>query len=244
MRTSREIIPPVLFAVDLDRCTYDTDAGAAKMTRLAVSEGLATTDEITRARAEVENSAGSFDMLGYLEANGRSALEIQCLADTFGRNQEGDELLYADTPQLFRAFKETDTPYFIATKGGLVWQTAKLQSAKLDTSDLYNCPHLITDKTRKGELAEEYMIDDGTFRIVTNIGAHATQTVSGKDVKIIEDKITGFMRSHGSFGGFHVMRSQKLLASQEGTLPPDVVQSRDLSVAIEYIYLQAEQRSK
>lgn len=228
---------PEIYAIDLDETVYRTDLAFAKMVDLAVRQGLVGAPRlITEARGAVEQSGGSFDLISYLAIQGVPAMELDGLQTEFGRNAEGDELLYPDAHPLYEALSVTGTPFFTYTKGGTRTQLSKLQSC-----GLIGQPYRITDSMYKGgEIAQDMRRGVGRYVV------HALQGDPGRPVLfeatslyLLEDKPAAFQGLPDDASGALVRRHRPRGMLQQGSVPSRVRTVHSLAPITERIYRRA-----
>jgi hypothetical protein len=239
-------VAPELYAIDLDETAYNTNRAFEEMVRIAVVNGLASADTIADARAKVEATNGSFDLLGHLAKEGIALDEIEALQQTFGDNEAGREFLHPDAYPLFIALNETGTPYYIHTKGGTGTQIAKLRSAELFEGP-FESPYIITDNTCKGEEVASMRTANGLYSVEARTGIGGVKVLVARTAFLAEDKPRGFIGLPEDCAGAFIQRPGNKRATQLGDLPLEVADRvtpmSDLNALTERIYRRVERRA-
>lgn len=225
------------YGVDLDRTVYRTDIAFEKMVRLAVANSLAPAGALEEARAALEATGGSFDLMYDLRQRGVPQDEIDGLQRVFGDNKEGDDFLHPDARPLFRAFHETSASYFMWTKGGRGTQIAKLRSCILpdQAGTLFDQPYLITDNTRKGkDIVGMWVPAKQLYAVDALRGAQERVRLLARTIFLVEDKPRALEGLPDDCSGALVRQSQ------EGVVPARVLVTPDLTAVTERVYQNAK----
>jgi hypothetical protein len=223
------------YALDLDGTTYQTDRAFDKMAQLAIDNSLTTAEMVCDARASVEATRRSFDLMRYLAECGVPQDEINELQLQFGNNVEGDDFLYPDARLLYDALRDTGTPYFTYTKGG--WST---QIAKLRSCGLFDSPYLITDNIRKGEDITAMKVATGLYVVNAFRGAQNRVRLIARSIFLLEDKPVGFYGLPDDCDGVLVRRPGPTKITQQGIVPARISVIPDLAAVVERVYQNAK----
>jgi hypothetical protein len=203
-----------IWILDFDRCLGSEvlyEHAEAALEQLS----LPAKDRIVAARSGVEGEGGSFDVISYLEQDDAS------LRDEFLKIFEG--IVSANDAQIYRNAGATDLldylqteniTHMILTYGGVAWQEAKLKAAALD-----NLPYIVVDSKMKGDkISSWYQAPDKMFFIPFPDGSIRRSS----SLCLVDDKAVAFTGLPEQARGYW-LRSEKMLKSQQGEVPPSVV---------------------
>lgn len=205
-----------LWVLDFDRCLGDSDALYEALERLLEERGLFSVQELAKIRHEVERSGGSFDPLRELQ-RGISHEQFDALVVAYTGETQPDEYLLPGAADLLGRLGEQGEPHMILTYGGEAWQRAKLARA-----GLAEVPTLIMTHAAKAKEIESWRDDDG-FSLDTAAIMHGDRLpVSVCEIVLVDDKAKAFAGAGKDVRGYWV-KTGELLASQQGTVPSQVV---------------------
>jgi hypothetical protein len=202
-----------IWILDFDRCLgsgvlYEhAEAALEQLSPLAK-------DRIVAMRAKVEGEGGSFDVISYLEQDEAS------LRDEFLKVFEG--IVSANDAQIYRNegatalldyLRTENITYMIMTYGGVAWQEAKLKAAELD-----NLPYIVVDSKIKGDkISSWYQESDKMFFVPFPDGSIRRSS----SLCLVDDKTVAFTGLPEQARGYW-LRSENMLKSQQGEVPPSV----------------------
>jgi len=213
MAVKTEITVDMLWLIDLDRTTLDSNKVLTAFTNLGIASGLIDEASIDAARQKTEESGGSFDDLQYLRDQGMSEADLTGMIDPFVSKPNTDFLYDDALPFLDRINDQSGHIAMLLTYGSVDWQTAKLLASGLG-SQLY----IVTNETHKGHLISEWKMEDGRYKTVTASGV----IVIANSITLVDDKANSFLDLPDDCNGWLVRRPGiKVLPSQAGPVPPN-----------------------
>ena len=211
--------------LDLDRCLVDTALLADIF--FEVSEPIIgiSRSQIKAAKAEVEQTGGSFDAIKYIErelgSQGRhdaldlaeaKFIEIASLRDV--------KLGGAD--KLIASLKRLGIDHGIFTYGGERWQRMKLAASGLD-----KLPVLITGNPNKANIISSWLSADGAYNPPVELAMGGS---SYDSIVLVDDKASSFSGLPSGARGYHVYSEKDSLPSQRGEVPENVVTVENLDL--------------
>lgn len=203
-----------LWLLDFDRCL-----GSETLYEAARSAISQLPDEIltllTATQEQVEQEGGSFDVVRYLESNNPGARdEFLRLFRSITDAKNGELYRNKGATALLEQLRSANVPHMIMTYGGVEWQVAKLQAARL-----LSTPYIVTDSKRKGEtIAEWFDADRALFHVTMPKG----QKLDFASVCLVDDKAQAFQGLPDQARGYWLRESDELIVSQRGAIPANV----------------------
>lgn len=171
------------YILDLDRTLYDTDGGAELLMR-AAGEFEPTLEQGLRAHLkELMAQKAWFSMYDFIRSHGGAEATGQ-IKQAFLAHTKEEQLLLPGARELLAFIRQSGAGLGILTYGSPEVQSMKLMATKLDRQ-----PHIITDRTEKGELIAEWR-QDGQFVLPPEYGGGTADTVVFVDDR--DFSFTGF----------------------------------------------------
>jgi hypothetical protein len=210
-----------LWALDVDRFLLDTAKAVDVFVTIGSEQGVINPDEITQAQHSIQESGGSFDVLGYLEGQGVTPESMKHLCLAFAHSGAADELLYTDSQSFLDELKTNNAATVLLTYGKREWQTAKLFAAGLS-----EYKRIITPVKRKGELISTWHLEADRYVAATDAG----ELLVAQTVNLGDDKAESFVGLPADCRGYLLQRpGEKALKSQVGEVPANVAIVRSIA---------------
>jgi hypothetical protein len=211
------------YAIDFDRCLSDTEKLDEIFYQLIAEYKELDSDQLLKAKNEIENNGGSFDQVEALQSL-LSPEKLQELFDEFIERALAQDTLCPGASELLKSLEQNKRTFGIVSYGNPLWQTIKMKASGVDT-----LPALITDHKRKGEIIASWQQGDKTFLIPSIFSADGV-SIQAKTVVLIDDKAVAFGDLPDEARGYWVQSlSGIILPSQTGDIPENVRIAHGLS---------------
>jgi FMN phosphatase YigB (HAD superfamily) len=216
-------MPPsnkTFYVLDFDRCLANTDKLFALFEYAVLQEGALGKEVLDDARAAMERTKGSFDVLAhlkeYLASSGQQDM-LLLIKDTFLKASQDYDFFEPGARDLLQFLRDSSLPFGILTYGGRVWQQMKLQATGLEAT-----PHIITDIQTKGKIIAEWKQPSGTFLVPAELGGGEFE-----NVVLVDDKFVSFEGLPERAFGIHVLTKNAAYSSD--TLPVHLTQVNNMT---------------
>lgn len=214
------------YAIDFDRCLSDTEKLDKIFYELAREYKELDSDQLLKARNDIEGNGGSFDQVEALQEF-LSAERLQEIFDEFVKRSLVDDVLSLGARELLESLTTHQKTFGIVSYGNPLWQSIKMRASGVDT-----VPTLITGHKRKGEIIGSWQQDDATF-LVPSVLSVSSEPIVAKSVILLDDKAVAFAGLPEEARGYWVQPfSGVLLPSQMGEIPANVRIAHGLSEVI------------
>lgn len=205
-----ELIVAELVVIDFDRTLGDVDASMTRLYIVASQIGV-DTEAIKLARTQKENDGGSFDPYSFIQA------ALGDRIDEFDKRfiaLDGPAILYDDVKPFLAKLDLNRIPYHVLTYG----ENERWQRLKIQASGLTGTVQVIDHQLKGIEIAawkngEDYQHDQNM---------DVAQKTKAKTVCLLDDKRSAFTGLPEECIGFCIQRTDELLESQKGEVPPNV----------------------
>jgi len=221
------------YVIDFDRCLGSTGKLQTLLEQIVNEETSITHKELGQAHVEAITSGGSFDSVRFIEERLRASGDIEDwerIVKLFIHKAQQVDMCEPNARDLLDTLDQKDAPYGILTFGGLLWQTMKIEAARLE-----HVPYMITNTKEKSHVLTKWKQQDGTFRIPEELRIGGV--AEANSLVLLDDKAISFKDMPEGVRGIQVLPydGSELLLSQRGALPDHVVVVRGLAGAIELI---------
>lgn len=197
---------PLVVLLDFDRCLADTDALFELYLEQLRAVDMQLAQELGMLRREVEETAGSFDVMQRVEHR-ISARDLEQLDARFVARARARDLLLPGARQVLQLLADRQIPHGIMTYGGVRWQTVKLAA-----TGLLAVPHYITPQSGKGRLVASWQTEAGVLQLPAALGGLQAQRVA-----LVDDKARELQGLPVAAQGYlYRPQHQSVLPSQQG----------------------------
>lgn len=211
------------YLLDFDRCLGNVTELYGLLVRVLEAMGVTTAHQLAQVREQVESTGGSFDAVRYLFTSGllEEATYLE-LRQRYEAAADVSKLRNPGASELIEVLSARGEQYGILTYGGDLWQQTKLAGARLG-----HIPHLVTQVKQKGALVRGWQSVEGGFILPGELSA---EPLRAQALVLIDDKAVSFDGFPvAPSRGYHVFDPDDHVSSQEGSVPSNVTQVRNLS---------------
>lgn len=213
------------YIVDFDRTLADSDKLLEVFMEVADEFFEIPSEQIKRADADVKARGDSFDTASfvrdYLHEHGEGG-KWQELEKQFIHQSRSLNMLLPGAVELLDHLRSTGEGYGILTYGNPLWQHLKLAAAGFN-----HVNRIVMEQKEKGKLITSWRQPNGQFILPQEFGgSHVDRIV------MFDDKAVSF----NSFPpapsqGYQVVDPARILPSQAGEVPDNVIQAPNLGQA-------------
>jgi FMN phosphatase YigB (HAD superfamily) len=214
------------YIVDFDRTLADSDKLLDVFITVANQFLEIPQEQVEAADRDIKAKGDSFDTASYVRDKLSEKGELVRwgeLEKQFIHESRALNMLLPGASELLTQLSARQLRYGILTYGNPLWQHLKLTAAG------FNHVHrIVTVNKHKGKLISSWQQDDGIFKLPHEFGGG-----SANNVVLIDDKAVSFNSFPDSPSkGIHVVDYERILPSQEGSVPSNVTHVSSLREAL------------
>jgi FMN phosphatase YigB (HAD superfamily) len=213
----------IFYIVDFDRTLADSDKLLDVFLGVAGQYLDIPRSQIDAADADVKARGDSFDTASYV----RGRLDDQDehgkweqLEKQFIHESRAFNMLLPGAAELLAYFEEHNKRFGVLTYGNPLWQHLKLTA-----SGFNHIRRIVLETKEKGKLVGSWQQDSGLFKLPQEFGGGEAQSIV-----MIDDKAVSFDGFPGvPSEGYYVVDLERILPSQEGSIPANVHHATNLT---------------